>query len=210
MNTKRTLLASTLALATAITLTACSDSSSGSGGMEGMDHGGSSSSASAAPSSSSTAAAEVDFNDQDVMFAQMMKPHHEQAVEMSDMILAKDGISTDVTDLATQIKEAQGPEISQLEEWLTAWGAEDSMSGMDHSMDGMMSDEDMSALESATGAEAEKLFLEQMMMHHEGAVEMAQTEVDKGQNADAIEMAEMIVQTQTEEIATMQDLLASR
>ncbi|WP_258072523.1 DUF305 domain-containing protein [Rathayibacter sp. AY1C2] len=176
-------------------------------GMEGM--GDSSSSASAAPSSSADAS-EADFNDQDVMFAQMMKPHHEQAVEMSDMILAKDGISTEVTDLATQIKEAQGPEISQLEEWITAWGAEDSMSGMDHSMDGMMSDEDMSALESATGAEAEKLFLEQMMMHHEDAVEMAQTEVDKGQNADAIEMAEMIVQTQTEEIATMQDLLASR
>ncbi|WP_311316384.1 DUF305 domain-containing protein [Rathayibacter sp. PhB152] len=175
--------------------------------MEGMSD--SSSSASAAPSSSSAASAE-DFNDQDVTFAQMMKPHHEQAVEMADMILAKDGISTEVTDLATQIKEAQGPEIAQLEEWLTVWGAEESMSGMDHSMDGMMSDEDMSALEGATGAEAEKLFLEQMMMHHEGAVEMAQTEVDEGQNADAIEMAEMIVQTQTEEIATMQDLLASR
>lgn len=207
MNTKRTLLASTLALATAITLSACSDSSSEMSGMEGM--GDSSSSASAAPSSSADAS-EADFNDQDVMFAQMMKPHHEQAVEMADMILAKDGISTEVTDLATQIKEAQGPEISQLEEWLTAWGAEDSMSGMDHSMDGMMSDEDMSSLEDASGAEAETLFLEQMTMHHEGAVEMAQTEVDEGQNTDAIEMAEMIVQTQTEEIATMQDLLASR
>ncbi|KQP96166.1 MULTISPECIES: DUF305 domain-containing protein [unclassified Rathayibacter] len=207
MNTKRTLLASTLALATAITLTACSDSSSGTSGMEGM--GDSTSSASAAPSSSSATAAE-DFNDQDMTFAQMMKPHHEQAVEMADMILAKDGINTDVTALATQIKEAQGPEIAQLEEWITAWGADDSMSGMDHSMNGMMSDEDMSSLEGAAGAEAEKLFLEQMMMHHEGAVEMAQTEVDEGQNADAIDMAEMIVQTQTEEIATMQDLLASR
>jgi uncharacterized protein (DUF305 family) len=207
MNTKRTFLASTLALATAITLSACSDSSSEMSGMEGM--GESSSSASAAPSSSADAS-EADFNDQDVMFAQMMKPHHEQAVEMADMILAKDGISTDVTDLATQIKEAQGPEIAQLEEWISAWGAEDSMSGMDHSMDGMMSDEDMSSLESATGAEAETLFLEQMMMHHEGAVEMAQTEVDEGQNADAIDMANTIVQTQTEEIATMQDLLASR
>jgi uncharacterized protein (DUF305 family) len=206
MNTKRTLLASTLALATAITLSACSNSSSGTGGMEGMDH--SSSSASASPSS--TAAAAADFNDQDVTFAQMMKPHHEQAVEMADMILAKDGISTDVTGLATQIKEAQGPEISQLEEWITAWGAEGSMSGMDHSMDGMMSDEDMSALENANGPEAEKLFLEQMTMHHEGAVEMAQTEVDEGRNTDAIEMANTIVQTQTEEIATMQDLLASR
>jgi uncharacterized protein (DUF305 family) len=206
MNTKRTLLASTLALATAITLSACSNSSSGTGGMEGMDH--SSSSASASPSS--TAAAAADFNDQDVTFAQMMKPHHEQAVEMADMILAKDGISTDVTGLATQIKEAQGPEISQLEEWITAWGAEGSMSGMDHSMDGMMSDEDMSALENANGPEAEKLFLEQMTMHHEGAVEMAQTEVDEGRNTDAIEMANTIVRTQTEEIATMQDLLASR
>lgn len=202
MNTKRTLLASTLALATAITLSACSNGSSGMSGMEGM--GESSSSA------SSTAAAAEDFNDQDVMFAQMMKPHHEQAVEMADMILSKDGISTEVTDLAAQIKDAQGPEISQLEEWLTAWGAEDSMSGMDHSMDGMMSDEDMSALETATGADAEKLFLEHMTMHHQGAVEMAQTEVDEGQNADAIEMANTIVQTQTEEIATMQDLLATR
>jgi uncharacterized protein (DUF305 family) len=207
MTTTRTLLATTLALATAITLSACSsDDSSGTNGMDGMS--GSSSSATAAPSSSADAT--QDFNDQDVTFATMMKPHHEQAVEMADVILAKDGISADVTDLAAQIKDAQGPEITQLEEWITAWGADDSMSGMDHSMDGMMSDEDMSALESATGAEAEKLFLEQMMMHHEGAVEMAQTEVDKGQNADAIEMAEMIVQTQTEEIATMQDLLASR
>ncbi|QHC57450.1 DUF305 domain-containing protein [Rathayibacter sp. VKM Ac-2760] len=204
MNTKRTLLASTLALATAITLSACSNGSSGMSGMDGM-----SDSSSSAPASSSAAAAE-DFNDQDVMFAQMMKPHHEQAVEMADMILAKDGISAEVTDLAAQIKDAQGPEISQLEEWITAWGAEDSMSGMDHSMDGMMSDEDMSALESASGVEAEKLFLEQMTMHHEGAVEMAQTEVDEGQNSDAIEMANTIVQTQTEEIATMQDLLASR
>ena len=160
--------------------------------------------------SAGTAAQGEQANAADIAFLQGMKPHHEQAVEMSDMILAKDGISTDVTDLATQIKEAQGPEISQLEEWLTAWGAEDSMSGMDHSMDGMMSDEDMSSLESATGAEAETLFLEQMMKHHEGAVEMAQTEVDEGQNADAIDMANTIVQTQTEEIATMQDLLASR
>ncbi|NRG43131.1 DUF305 domain-containing protein [Rathayibacter sp. VKM Ac-2835] len=207
MNTTRTLLASTLALATALTLAACSsDSSSGMDGMDGMS--GSSSSASSTPSSSTAEAA--DFNDQDVMFATMMKPHHEQAVEMADMILAKDGISSDVTDLATQIKDAQGPEIEQLEEWITAWGGDESMSGMDHSMDGMMSEEDMSALDSATGAEAEKLFLEQMTMHHEGAVEMAQTEIDGGQNADAIEMANTIVTTQTEEIATMQSLLASR
>ncbi|QHC68759.1 uncharacterized protein (DUF305 family) [Rathayibacter sp. PhB179] len=207
MTTTRTLLTSTLVLATAITLASCSsDTSSGTSGMNGMS--GSSSSATAAPSSSADAG--QDFNDQDVTFATMMKPHHEQAVEMADMILAKDGISADVTDLATQIKDAQGPEITQLEEWITAWGGDDSMSGMDHSMDGMMSDEDMSALEDATGVDAEKLFLEQMMQHHEGAVEMAKTEINDGQNPDAIKLANTIVQTQTEEIATMQDLLATR
>lgn len=207
MITTRTLLTSTLVLATAITLAACSsDTSSGTSGMDGMS--GNSSSATAAPSSS--AEARQEFNDQDVTFATMMKPHHEQAVEMADTILGKDGISADVTDLATQIKDAQGPEITQLQEWITAWGGDDSMSGMDHSMDGMMSDEDMSALEDATGVDAEKLFLEQMMQHHEGAVEMAKTEINAGQNPDAIELANTIVETQTEEIATMQDLLATR
>ncbi|UKF32510.1 DUF305 domain-containing protein (plasmid) [Clavibacter phaseoli] len=171
--------------------------------MSGMDHNSSSSSAPA------TSAAPADVNDQDVMFVQMMKPHHEQAIEMADMILEKGDISTEVTQLATEIKAAQVPEIEQLDAWISDWGIEESASGMDHSMDGMMSDDDMSALGSATGTEAEKLFLEQMVQHHEGAVEMAQTEIDKGQNPDAMSMATTIVQTQNDEIATMKDLLAS-
>ena len=79
---------------------------------------------------------------------------------------------------------------------------------MDHG-GGMMSDDDMAALEAATGAEASRLFLEQMTMHHEGAIEMAQDEVDNGQNSDAIAMAQTIIDTQTAEIATMQELLGS-
>lgn len=191
LNAHKSLLVA-VTLAAAITLSGCS--TAGSGGTQGS-----------APDTSSESA----FNDADVTFAQMMIPHHEQAVEMSDMLLAKDGIDEQVVSLATQIKDAQEPEIDQLNEWLDAWGAEDSMGGMDHGMDGMMSEEDMTALEDASGDEASKLFLEQMAMHHEGAIKMAQTEIDEGENADAIEMAETIVSTQSEEISVMENLLGS-
>nr|WP_245570929.1 DUF305 domain-containing protein [Glaciibacter superstes] len=152
----------------------------------------------------------VASNAADVTFAQMMIPHHEQAVEMSDMLLAKDGVDQRIRDLATEIKAAQEPEIVQLRDWLAAWGADEGgRSGMDHGMDGMMSDDDMDALEKASGAEASRLFLEQMTVHHEGAIEMAQTELDDGQNEDAKAMAAAIVTTQTEEIGVMKDILAS-
>lgn len=192
----RPYLLATAALTTALVLAGCSG-----GGMGGMDMGSS--------SSSDTSDASATSNNADVMFAQMMIPHHEQAVEMSDVILAKDGIDDRVIALATQIKDAQEPEITQLKEWLGEWGAEESASDMDHNMDGMMSDDDMQALEAATGAEASKLFLEQMVKHHTGAIDMAQTEIADGKNADAKAMAETIVSTQTDEITTMQDLLAT-
>ncbi|WP_298740937.1 DUF305 domain-containing protein [uncultured Microbacterium sp.] len=197
----RTAATAALALATALTLAGCAGGTeSGSESIPGMDHG----------SSSSPSAVMADFNDADVMFAQMMIPHHQQAVEMADMILAKDGIDENVLTLAEEIKAAQQPEIEQLQGWLDEWGADsdtDSMYGMDHGA-GMMSDEDMQSLDAATGADASRLFLEQMTMHHEGAITMAQDEVDNGQNADAVASAQTIVATQTAEIATMQELLA--
>jgi uncharacterized protein (DUF305 family) len=194
MNRTKTLFTSTTLLVAALALTGCADTSTPS------------SDASAGASSSTEAAV---FNDQDVMFAQMMLPHHEQAVEMSDMLLDKgDTIDSDVVALAEQIKTEQGPEIDQLTTWLSDWG-QDTEASMDHSMDGMMSDDDMDALESAEGNAAATLFLEQMTVHHEGAVEMAQTEVDKGENPDAVEMAGNIVSSQTEQIDQMKTLLAS-
>lgn len=191
--------AAALTVAAALTLAGCADTTSTMPeDMPGMDHG-------------DTSSATAEFNDADVMFAQMMIPHHEQAVEMSDMILAKDNINDRVITLAEQIKAAQEPEIAQLEEWLDAWGAEGEMGdmdGMDHG-GGMMSEEDMADLEAATGDEASRLFLEQMIVHHEGAIEMAQEQVDNGQNPDAIEMAQTIIDSQTEEIATMEEILNS-
>ena len=203
------ILVPSLVLATALTLSACADSDDPTMDMPGM-------SASESASPSDGVHDGEAFNDADVMFAQMMIPHHEQAIEMSDVILGKEGVDPEVTDLATQIKAAQDPEIAQLNIWLDEWGAPqpDESMGMDHgdmgdeSMDGMMSEEDMQALDGAEGAEAGRLFLEQMIVHHEGAVEMAQTEVEDGSNKAAIEMASTIVTSQSSEIQTMEDLLA--
>jgi uncharacterized protein (DUF305 family) len=153
-----------------------------------------------------------DFNSADVMFAQMMVPHHVQAVEMSDLILAKDDIDPRVVTLAEEIKAAQQPEIDTLNTMLETWGmpqaATDGMSmGHGSHMDGMMTEEDMQALEAATGPDASRLFLEQMIVHHEGAVEMAQAQVDSGVNPDAVAMAQAIIDTQNSEIETMRDIL---
>lgn len=80
---------------------------------------------------------------------------------------------------------------------------------MDHSGDGMMSDDDMAALESASAAEAGALFLQQMTVHHQGAIDMAQQELDNGENPDALALAAKIIDDQTAEIATMQSILAT-
>ena len=192
----RTAATAALALSAALTLAGCS-TGSGEDSMPGMDHG------------SSEQAADV--NDADVMFASMMIVHHEQAIEMSDIVLAKEDVNPEVIELAEAIKAAQGPEIDQLQGWLDDWGVdseEQQMDGMDHG-DGMMTEDDLAALESADGPEASRLFLEQMIAHHEGAVEMAQTQVDDGSNPDAIELAQTIIDAQTTEIQQMQDLLAT-
>lgn len=188
---KRTLM-SAIALAGALALAGCS-------GTEEP-----------AQDTGAVAGEQAEHNDADVMFAQMMIPHHEQAIEMSDILLAKPDADPAVTELATRIKAAQAPEIEQLGQWLDTWGAERTSEHSGHAgMDGMMSEDDMQSLGDAPGPEASRLFLEQMIAHHLGAVEMAEEELDSGQDPAAVEMAQTIVDTQTAEIETMEDLLAS-
>jgi uncharacterized protein (DUF305 family) len=181
--------------------------------MSEMDHG-SSSSASAAPSASTPSAASTPaqgpHNDADVTFASMMIPHHEQAVEMSDLILAKGGIDAAVTDLAQQIKDPQGAEIVQMSGWLAGWDADPSPSGMsdmDHGGDGMMSKADMDALQQATERDAARLFLTGMVKHHQGAITMAEQEVANGENPEAKKLAQSIITSQQAEIEKMNTLL---
>ncbi|MEO5315439.1 DUF305 domain-containing protein [Pseudarthrobacter sp. AG30] len=211
---KKTLTLSAAAIAAAIALAGCSTGSgsggSESGGMSGMNHGSSGMSSTAAPASSAAAAAA--FNDADTMFAQMMIPHHTQAVAMSDMMLKKQGIPAAVTDLAAKVKAAQGPEIDKMTGWLQSWGQPTAMptgTASAHSMEGMMGADDTAKLEAAQGAEAAKLFLTQMIAHHEGAVMMARTETTDGKNTDAVQLSKDIVSSQEAEIQEMKDLLAT-
>ncbi|HMR22298.1 MAG TPA: DUF305 domain-containing protein [Micropruina sp.] len=142
------------------------------------------------------------------MFAQMMIPHHEQAVVMSDAMLAKPGISAEVTTLATQIKNAQQPEIDQMRGWLKAWGAAEHGDHHGHTgMDGMLTEQELAALKDAQGAQAEKLFLTGMIRHHEGAVAMAKEVQANGADPDVRELADAIITSQQAEIDQMKRLL---
>ncbi|MFZ2174375.1 MAG: DUF305 domain-containing protein [Rhodococcus sp. (in: high G+C Gram-positive bacteria)] len=243
------LAAGAAAVAALVALTACSNSNNDQSAQS-----------STSASVTATTAATDTHNQADVTFAQQMIPHHTQAIEMSDVMLAKDGIDPRVTDLANQIKAAQGPEIEQLQGWLTEWGQSGmprytsgmmtpgqsmpmSVPGMNPTgekmpmstpgmevpgqampmqssqppapgaggmgMSGMMSAEDMTALQNAQGVDADRLFFTQMITHHQGAIAMAQTEIDSGQYPDAVAMARTIANTQQQEITTMQSILSS-
>ncbi|HRO30122.1 DUF305 domain-containing protein [Citricoccus sp.] len=219
---KRTTTLTGLALTAALALTACggTDTSGGTGTTSTPT----TSAAEASPTptrtaSGSTGEVSAEHNDADVMFAQMMIPHHQQAVEMSEMLLGKTDIPAEVTEFAQQVIDAQGPEIDRMHTMLDTWGAsaasEAEVEGMDHGagtgsgMTGMMSDEDMRRLDQAQGTEAARLYLEQMTTHHEGAVEMAREQVETGQNPQAQALAQEVIDAQQAEIAQMRTMLDS-
>lgn len=147
--------------------------------------------------------------DADVMFAQMMIPHHEQALVMSDLALdpARDA-SPEVVALAERIRAAQAPEIAQMQAWLDA---QDAGMGGDHSghggMEGMLSDEQIEALGAAEGADFDRLFLEGMIAHHAGAVAMAEDVRADGDDPEITALADAIFAAQEQEIAEMRALL---
>ena len=154
------------------------------------------------------------FNEADVKFAQTMIPHHEQAIEMSDHLLAKSGVDPEVTRLAQQIKDAQGPEMATMTGFLRAWNQplipDHSAEADEHHWDaeGMLTPEAMQELMAADGPAGQQLFLEGMIEHHQGAVAMVQDEIDNGENVDAVQLARTIKDGQTAEIKAMESLLA--
>jgi uncharacterized protein (DUF305 family) len=183
--------------------------------------GASSDTGSSAPSSSqSGSATSSKHNDADVSFATDMIPHHAQAVVMAKMARTQ-ASDPKVKALAADIEVAQGPEIEQMSGWLKAWGekvpatdtdAEGSgMSGMggrdSGDMPGMMSDGQMTRLGKVSGAMFDRMWLQMMVQHHEGAVEMAKTEQSDGQSSDAVALAKRIESAQTAEISKMQEML---
>ncbi|MEU1729417.1 DUF305 domain-containing protein [Nonomuraea sp. NPDC005692] len=189
------------AAAALVLLTACgANDTASTAAPEATTAGATESATAGAPSSQQS------FNDADVMFAQMMIPHHQQAVEMADLApqRAKD---SEIKKLAADIKAAQDPEIQTMKGWLTEWGKPVPSGGMGHDMPGIMSAEDMKKLEGAKGAAFDRLFAEQMIAHHEGAIEMARTEQASGVNPQAKELAKAIESTQQAEVAQLRKLL---
>lgn len=206
MNYRRTLSAIAATFVAGALVVSCSSSDSSHSTMTTM--------------AAVTIPATANFNATDVGFAQGMIPHHAQAVEMADMAIATN-TNADVLALAKQIKSAQNPEIETMTGWLQGWGQAvpstasmadgghdmTNMSGM--MMDGMMSDADMKRLESSTGTAFDRLWLELMIQHHEGAVRMAKDELADGKNPDAKALAQAIITSQQAEISKMNALLAA-
>ena len=141
------------------------------------------------------------YSSQDVMFAEMMIPHHEQAIEMSE-IAFKNTTNPDVLALAEQIRGAQEPEI----EFMKSWPGVNSMGHMGHTMMGMLDDNEMEMLRVSTGADFDRLFLEGMIKHHEGAIDMAEMIVDSA-NPEVAKLGDSIIASQSAEIQAMKALL---
>jgi uncharacterized protein (DUF305 family) len=194
------IVAAVMAAALSTTLTACSLTVNAGDGHDGMG---------AADMMSSADDVDRDLNMSDVMFVQMMIPHHEQAVEMAALAPAA-GASPEVQDLASAIAAAQGPEIAQMEAMLDRWDVQPMMDHSGHQMAGMVSDADMEALADATGAEFDRLFLQAMIAHHQGAIDMTVDPLANGEDPELRTLLEAIVTTQTAEIAEMEQLLAAR
>jgi len=164
-----------------------------------------------AATTNSSHAASGAHNSADVSFATDMIPHHSQAVEMADLALAK-ATDSDIKSLAATIKGAQAPEILKMTGWLKAWGAPVPSTGSGSAMQtgmagmagtGMMSDAEMTSLSAASGSAFDKMWVQMMTRHHQGAVDMAKTELASGRNSDATALAGQIVTAQTAEIAEM-------
>ncbi|NKR29463.1 DUF305 domain-containing protein [Rhodococcus hoagii] len=236
MNSKRMLVAVGSAAAVVALVAGCTSD-------EPDDNATTSATTSASVSASGTAEQGGPHNDADVEYVQMMIPHHEQAVEMAELVPSRTG-NPDIIALADQIEKAQGPEIEQMEGWLKAWGAPEpskaeapgatsdgmdhegmegdgtsmpmqsmpmtsmnSMPGMEGGGHGMMSAEQMQALENAKDAEFDKMWLELMIAHHQGAVASSEQILQTGESEQVRQLAQQIVSSQQAEIAQMEALL---
>ncbi|HJR38388.1 MAG TPA: DUF305 domain-containing protein [Nocardioidaceae bacterium] len=206
MRTTRALGSLSLGLALAVGLSACGDDADNSSAQVSV----------------------TEHNDADVAFASDMIQHHAQALAMVDLTMDRP-LDPEVEALAEDVRAAQAPEIETLAGWLTDWDEQipetirdhvnaghgagdlsDSMRDLDHGdMPGMMSADDIDALENTSDTEFQEMWLEMMIEHHEGAIEMAKSEQEDGRYKPAVDLAGDIVDSQSQEVATMQDLIGS-
>jgi len=172
-------IAGLVALIMAVALAGCSNDSN-----MGMDHEGHSSMATG------------DLTGADIMFLQMMIPHHQQAIDISDLALTK-STDSELLALAKDIRDGQGTEIVTMKAWLDKAGADlDPGHSTGHDMGGMLDDSQLAELKSATGKNFDLLWLKGMTGHHDGALHMA-TMITDARNADIKSFGQAIVATQS-------------
>lgn len=142
----------------------------------------------------------------DIMFLQMMIPHHQQAVDISNLALTKSKDS-ELLALATSIRDGQADEIVQMKQWLKDAGAGAEMGHtMDGQMGGMLDEAELAALKSATGSEFDRLWLLGMTGHHDGALHMTQM-IEDASNPTIKKFGQDIVALQTAQIDQMKVML---
>jgi uncharacterized protein (DUF305 family) len=213
MMTRKTLVGTALAVLTLGAVLA---------GCSGIDTNSGHDMSSMSSTTSAPAAGQAGHNQADVTFAQQMIPHHQQALDMAKLVSSRT-TNAKVVDLAGRVQKAQDPEIQQMTGWLTTWGAATTSTGMNMpgmstgqsmpgmtgsaSMPGMMSDADMSKLQGMKGAEFDRMWLQMMIQHHQGAIDMAKIELAQGGSADARTLAQKIIDGQQAEITEMNGLL---
>jgi uncharacterized protein (DUF305 family) len=184
------------ALATATVLSSCSNSPSTD------EHAG--------HSTTTTSLQPAGYNADDVAFATNMIPHHQQAIDMAALVPDRSD-TPEVIRLASQIAAAQHPEIQTMKVFLVQWkenpDTDTGHGGHGVPMQGMLDEPTMAKLQSLNGPEFDTLWLQSMIAHHQGAIEMAKAEIANGENVDAIGMAKNIVATQEAEIGQMKQLL---
>jgi uncharacterized protein (DUF305 family) len=163
---------------------------------QSMDHSG--------HGSSSKDESSTEYSADEIMFAQMMIPHHEQAVTMSELALTNT-TTPEVLALATAIRDAQAPEITQMQSWV---GDNSGHDGHNHDMEmgGMLTAEELQTLASLKGEAFDQFFLASMIAHHEGALDIVDM-INDSTNSEVKTLAANIVKSQSAEIEAMKALL---
>ncbi|MGH3344131.1 MAG: DUF305 domain-containing protein [Carbonactinosporaceae bacterium] len=153
-----------------------------------------------------------DFSQADMDFAIAMQGHHQQAIRMASMVHERSD-HPKIEDLAQQITRTQAPEVDLFARWIRTWAKRGATmpahthESVDHGP-GTMSDAAMMRLDRSSGVRFDRMFLKMMIRHHAGAVEMAGTEIAKGESRGARTLAKEIKRSQADEIETMRRLLA--
>jgi len=154
----------------------------------------------------SSSSSNANYTGADIMFLQMMIPHHQQAIDISNLAM-KASQDAELKELAKIIARDQAAEIKQMKAWLTDAGASEDMGHSMDGMGGMLNDDELAALSAATGKEFDVLWLKGMTEHHDGAIHMTQM-IEDAQNADIKVFGTKVIKDQSEQIDQMKKMLA--